>query len=103
QTGLLREGIKAPKGTKIVILHALNPYGFSWDRRVNEDNADINRNFADFKKPPSNAAYMELADAIEVRDLSRETAKAQNAVLRAYSDKHGAFKLQEALTAGQYE
>src|ERR1700761_5373628 len=37
QTGLMREGLvaRAPKDTKIVLLHALNPYGFIWDRRVN--------------------------------------------------------------------
>jgi hypothetical protein len=104
QTGLLREGLakRVMKGAKIVLLHALNPFGFSWDRRVNEDNADINRNFADFDKPPKNAAYDELADAIKLSDLKPETMKAANARLRAYSDKHGAFKLQEAISAGQY-
>jgi len=59
QTGLMREGLPArvPPDSKIVLLHALNPYGFSWDRRVNEDNADINRNFVDFADPPANEAY----------------------------------------------
>ena len=28
-----------------VLVHALNPYGFSWRRRTNEDNIDLNRNF----------------------------------------------------------
>jgi hypothetical protein len=104
QTGLLREGLakRATKGVKIVLLHALNPFGFSWDRRVNEDNADINRNFADFAKPPRNKAYDELADAIALSDLAPETMKSANAKLRAYSDKHGAFKLQEAISTGQY-
>ena len=104
QTGLLREGLaeRASKGAKIVLLHALNPFGFSWDRRVNEDNADINRNFADFKNPPQNPAYESLADAINIPDLNPATMKAANAKLRAYSDKHGAFKLQEAISAGQY-
>ncbi|MBS0278360.1 MAG: M14 family metallopeptidase [Proteobacteria bacterium] len=104
QTGLLREGLaqRAAKGTKIVLLHALNPFGFSWDRRVNEDNADINRNFADFANPPRNPAYDELADAIALSDLSPGTMKAANAKLRAYSDKYGAFKLQEAISTGQY-
>jgi predicted deacylase len=57
ETGLLREGLarRAPKGAKIVVLHALNPYGFAWNRRVNEDNADINRNFVDHAHPPANA------------------------------------------------
>jgi hypothetical protein len=31
--------------TAIVLMHALNPYGFAWLRRVNEDNVDLNRNF----------------------------------------------------------
>lgn len=31
--------------TNVVIIHALNPFGFSWNRRCNEDNIDLNRNF----------------------------------------------------------
>lgn len=38
-------------GIKVVMLHALNPWGFSWCRRVNEDNIDLNRNFRDFSRP----------------------------------------------------
>jgi len=34
-----------PKGTALVLVHAVNPYGFAWVRRVNEDNIDLNRNF----------------------------------------------------------
>jgi hypothetical protein len=34
-----------PAGVRLVLLHALNPYGFAWTRRVNEDNVDLNRNF----------------------------------------------------------
>jgi hypothetical protein len=102
QTGLLRQGLKAPEGAKIVLLHALNPYGFAWDRRVNEDNADINRNFVNHASPPVNAAYAALAEQIAPRDISRETMKAANAKLRAYSDAHGDFALQEAITKGQY-
>ena len=30
---------------RCVLLHALNPYGFAWLRRVNEHNVDLNRNF----------------------------------------------------------
>lgn len=103
QTGMLREGIAAPKGAKIVMLHALNPYGFAWDRRVNEDNADINRNFVDHKKPPVNKAYVPLAEFISPKDLTRETWKEANAKLKAYESKHGTFALQEAITKGQYK
>jgi Protein of unknown function (DUF2817) len=103
QTGLLREGIAAPNGAKIVMLHALNPYGFAWDRRVNENNADINRNFVDHKKPPANRAYAALADAVAPKNLSRETMKAANAKLKAYSRKYGDFALQAAISKGQYK
>jgi len=105
QTGLLREGLAAriPQGAKAVIVHALNPYGFSWNRRVNEDNADINRNFVDHKNPPVNEAYDVLHDAIAPKDISSESIKIANEKLRAYRDAHGAFKLQEAISAGQYK
>lgn len=29
----------------ILFLHALNPFGYAWVRRANEDNIDLNRNF----------------------------------------------------------
>ncbi|HWA91333.1 MAG TPA: M14 family metallopeptidase [Rhizomicrobium sp.] len=103
QTGMLREGLlEAPDGAKIVLLHALNPYGFAWDRRVNEDNADINRNFVDHGAPPANDAYAALAEWIAPRDMSREAMKAANAKLKLYADAHGDFALQEAITKGQY-
>ena len=31
--------------TAVILLHALNPYGFAWRRRCNEENVDLNRNF----------------------------------------------------------
>lgn len=34
-----------PDGLRVVLLHALNPFGFAWLRRVNENNVDLNRNF----------------------------------------------------------
>ncbi len=104
QTGLLREGLarRVPKTAKVVLLHALNPYGFSWDRRVDDDNADVNRNFIDHANPPVNKGYETLADAIAPKDISPETLRAANARLRAYSQTHGAVALQEAISKGQY-
>jgi predicted deacylase len=104
QTGLLRKGLakRALKGAKIVLLHALNPFGFAWNRRVNEDNADVNRNFVDHKNPPQNEIYDSLADVIAPKELSPETMKQANARLRAYAEAHGPFALQEAISRGQY-
>jgi len=34
-----------PAGVRLIIAHALNPYGFAWRRRWDENNIDLNRNF----------------------------------------------------------
>jgi hypothetical protein len=41
----LAAGHASPK-LRYVLLHGVNPYGFEHLRRVNEDNVDVNRNFA---------------------------------------------------------
>ena len=102
QNGLLREGLTPPSGCRIVLVHALNPYGFAWDRRVNEDNVDLNRNFVDHAKPPDNPGYAELADAIAYEDADPGALAKADARLDAYASQHGAAKLQEAISRGQY-
>jgi Protein of unknown function (DUF2817) len=102
QTGLLREGLAPPPGARIVLVHALNPYGFGWDQRVNEDNIDINRNFVDHANPPVNAEYDGLAEALSPRDLEPATWAAAKKVMDDYRDRHGMPGLQSAATRGQY-
>ncbi len=41
----LETGYTPPDRTTIVFAHALNPFGFAWVRRWNENNVDLNRNF----------------------------------------------------------
>src|SRR5262249_39818696 len=51
-------GARLPPGVAILHLHAINPHGFAWLRRVTEEGVDLNRNFVDFGKPlPENPAY----------------------------------------------
>lgn len=38
--------------TAVLFVHALNCYGFAWDRRATAEGWDLNRNFVDFSKPP---------------------------------------------------
>lgn len=105
QTALLSEGFgrTLPDDAAILFIHAINPYGFAWNRRVNEDNVDLNRNFLDHAKPhPENPGYEELADIINPPDLSPETMAASHAAMKAYADLHGARAMQHALSAGQY-
>jgi hypothetical protein len=105
QVGWLKSTRNAnwPSGLKLVLVHALNPYGFAWNRRVNEENVDLNRNFVDHSKPyQPNAGYDELKPAIAPRNLKSETLLAADHLLRAYAREHGMFALQEAITQGQY-
>ena len=69
QVGWFESGLAAemPAGVALLAVHAINPYGFSWLRRVTEENVDLNRNFIDFTAPrPENPGYDELAPAIEL-------------------------------------
>ena len=34
-----------PARSAVTLVHAVNPFGFAWRRRANEDNVDLNRNF----------------------------------------------------------
>ena len=48
QTHLLAAGWAdrcASAGWRLILLHALNPYGFAWSRRADLENIDVNRNF----------------------------------------------------------
>ena len=41
----LASGAAVPPGVKVLLIHALNPFGFAALRRWNENNVDLNRNF----------------------------------------------------------
>jgi hypothetical protein len=105
QTGTFRSGAARdlPRGTALLAVHAINPYGFAWVRRVTEDNVDLNRNFIAFSAPlPRNDGYDLLADAIcpvEWDQAALATAKAR---LDEYGARNGAAALQRAITGGQY-
>jgi Protein of unknown function (DUF2817) len=105
QVALLRDAawhaLLREHGVAVLYLHALNPYGFSWLRRVTHEGVDLNRNFQDFSRPlPVNAAYDELAHAL-VPATWPAPVEAQ-AVLQRYAAAHGLRALQTAITAGQY-
>ncbi len=53
----LRDNPSSFDTTAVVLIHALNPYGFSWVRRVNENNVDLNRNFLLDSEPFSGAPF----------------------------------------------
>jgi hypothetical protein len=100
EAGLGRE---LPADTVLLAIHAINPYGFAWLRRVTEENVDLNRNFVDHGGAlPRNPGYDELADAICPRAWEDVALAEARKTMEAFGRKHGAAALQAAVTAGQY-
>lgn len=92
-----------PKGTAALLVHAINPYGFAWNRRVTHENVDLNRNWIDFAKPlPENRAYNDLSEAICPRAWDEAAQTQSAAAMMAYAQKHGMPALQQAVSGGQY-
>jgi hypothetical protein len=89
-------------GIAVLMLHALNPYGFSHLRRVNEDNADLNRNFVDFSSPlPVNRAYAEIHPML--LPATWPAPADGEAKLKAWIAEHGPKAYQAAVSGGQYQ
>lgn len=97
----------------MVFVHAANPYGFHVDRRVNEDNIDLNRNFLTpeefqmaINRDPNFAGYVDvdhllnpprkladnwvLNDLVQYKDLAFGVAK------------FGMSKVKKAMVSGNY-
>ena len=89
-------------GVAVLYLHALNPYGFSHNRRVTHENVDLNRNFHDFSQPlPVNKPYRELHPLL-LPDQWPPTL-ANEAAIADYLATHGPALFQAAISGGQHE
>jgi len=92
-----------PPSACALVIHALNPFGFSWQRRVNEDGVDLNRNFIDFSRAlPSSDAYAPLHDSLVPRDWQGAGRQHADMAMQGFIQQRGLRAFQTALTAGQY-
>lgn len=93
-----------PDSLRYVLIHAVNPFGFSRLRRVNEDNVDLNRNFLpnqrDFIGAPVGYDRLDylLNPASPPSRFEPFAVKAYRQILRT-----GLQPLKEAVAGGQYE
>lgn len=105
QVALLRDAgfisALSASGVALLLVHAVNPYGFSHWRRTNEDNIDLNRNFVDHRRPyPPDGGYAEVHPLLVPQQWPPD---AQNqAALAAYIAQRGMPALQQAASGGQY-
>ncbi len=97
------EGGRIGADTAVLLIHAINPYGFSWLRRVTHENVDLNRNWIDFSSPlPENSSYDLLSDAICPSDWTDEAQAKSAQTLADFAAQKGFAALQAAVSGGQY-
>ncbi len=101
-SGLYRR--QAAADTAVLFVHAINPFGFAWGRRTNEDNVDLNRNFLDHaKQHPANADYAAIAAHVDPVDWGDEAARARhNAAIAKFLQRETHDVMSKAMHGGQY-
>jgi hypothetical protein len=106
QVGFFRDRLFEGFGADscVIAVHAINPHGFAWLRRVNEDNVDLNRNFQDFSRAlPKNSGYDELHDLLIPEEWDGAARAAADAALQSYLATRGLPAFQAAISSGQYD
>jgi len=103
QHALLARLPPLPEDGALVFVHALNPFGMAYLRRVNEHNVDLNRNCLD-----DGDVYRGIPDAYRRIDglLNPASPPARDGFyLRAAASalRHGYRRLRRAVAMGQYE
>ena len=97
-------GWQLPAGAGVVLIHAINPFGFAWRRRFNESNVDLNRNFLLAEESYAGAPPLagRFRDAMK---LSRPRARYGfwTARMVMLALRHGTSSIWETLPVGQYD
>jgi hypothetical protein len=98
----LLDSVNLPADAGLLLIHAMNPYGFAHVRRANENNVDLNRNGLSAFPGPSNTGYARINSWLNpesspgVVDLSLANG------LR-YVLNFGLAAVKQAIAGGQYE
>jgi hypothetical protein len=92
-----------PPGVALLLIHALDPWGFAWIRRTNEENVDLNRNFL-LAGEPYNGSPARYAALDPLLNPKRPPRRFDTFQLRAMLSilRHGMPQLKQAVAGGQY-
>lgn len=93
-----------PDDTAICMVHAVNPFGFSYGHRCTENNVDLNRNWLDFNEelPENKDLERYLPLLISDRYGTNEESKLWEQLRRQIQDD-GIAKAEDILSRGQYK
>ena len=106
QAAWMAEGGPAnpPADTAVLLIHAVNPWGFAHRQRVTEDNVDLNRNFRHHGTTPTpdNPGYDELHPQLALAHWDEEEIARAFAAMDAYRERRGEKAFSDAFNGGQY-
>ena len=87
-----------PIDTALLIVHALTPWGYAWQRRCDADGVDLNRNAVDFLKPlPINSGYEALKPAMSLTDTQQ-----RKLLFAEFERTQGREAFEIAISGGQF-
>lgn len=96
--------LSLPNDTALLMIHAINPYGFAHIRRVNESNVDLNRNFCAHPEGHSeNAGYDLYYDILNPKDLDPDAEQDRMVRLGQIAQEEGMARMQAIISSGQYK
>lgn len=97
-------GRPLPPDTAIVLIHAVNPFGWAYNSRCNEDGIDLNRNCLDHTGGhPTNEAYEEFHSTIKKTGPRPEELEEFIRTFGAFSQEKGYGYAVSGVVAGQYQ
>jgi len=99
QLSLVHSPETMPKDTACIMIFGMNSFGYSWNRRVNESNVDLNRNLRDERSSPELYKYIDsLMNPKKIINLEE--------FLKGFDEakkKHDWLPIKSALAEGQHD
>jgi hypothetical protein len=98
-----RAAREIPADVGVLLVHAVNPFGFAHRTRTTERNVDLNRNFIDHERAhPDNPLYAELHPYLIPDEWNGRSLNAAADALQRFRERHGEDAAFDTLARGQY-
>lgn len=99
QLSIVEDSIPMPEKTACIFIFGMNSFGYSWNRRVNENNIDLNRNLRDNRESPELYPqidpFMNPKHIMTVKEFQEQFSQAK--------EKYDWLSIKNALASGQYD
>jgi hypothetical protein len=106
QVAAIHAGItgRLPNKVGLLMIHALNPFGFAHGTRTNEENVDLNRNFVEHAQGtyPDNEFYADIHPLLTPDKWDRASEREIEKSLSCFREERGQQAFGDALMGGQY-